>query len=65
MAVYGKVSGSQARGIAAKALGVQDSSQAAEPATEAKSESEAKSEAKGGVAQEVLEGFEQTRQHDN
>ncbi|KAL4781010.1 hypothetical protein BJX76DRAFT_336383 [Aspergillus varians] len=59
MAVYGKVSGSQARGIAAKALGVQDSSQATEPTPEVKSEG------KEGVVKEVLEGFEETRQNKN
>jgi regulator of protease activity HflC (stomatin/prohibitin superfamily) len=52
MAVYGKVSSSQARSIAAKALGVEDS----------ENTPEVKNEAKADVAEEVLEGFEQTRE---
>ncbi|KAL6239762.1 hypothetical protein BDW75DRAFT_226836 [Aspergillus navahoensis] len=57
MAVYGKVSGNQARSIAAKALGVQDS-QAAEKMPEIKPE------VKGDVAEGILEGFEQTRREE-
>ncbi|KAL4989755.1 hypothetical protein BDW68DRAFT_156126 [Aspergillus falconensis] len=57
MAVYGKVSGSQARSIAAKALGVQDS-QIAEKTPEVKPE------VKGDVAEGILEGFEQTRREE-
>ncbi|KAJ0424695.1 hypothetical protein BJY00DRAFT_276180 [Aspergillus carlsbadensis] len=55
MAVYGKVSSSQARGIAAKALGVEGSEKTPE----------AKNEAKPDVAEEVLEGFEQAREEKN
>lgn len=71
MAVYGKVSSSQARGIAAQSLGVKDS-QGAEPVSEAKPEaksetkpeaqSEAKPGAKGAVSEDILQSFEQTRQ---
>ncbi|KAL5341781.1 hypothetical protein BJX70DRAFT_357901 [Aspergillus crustosus] len=56
MAVYGKVSGPQARNIAAKALGVQDSAKTGEQ------KPKAGSEAKGAVVEEVLEGFDQARQ---
>ncbi|KAL3458793.1 hypothetical protein BJX64DRAFT_265895 [Aspergillus heterothallicus] len=55
MAVYGKVSSTQARSIAAKALGVEEPEKAAE----------SKSEHKQGVAEEVLEGFEQAREEKN
>ncbi|KAL2832071.1 hypothetical protein BDW59DRAFT_139652 [Aspergillus cavernicola] len=57
MAVYGKVSGSQARGIAAKALGVQDSEQAGEQTP--------KAETKPDVVEEVLGAFEKGRQEKN
>ncbi|KAL4752577.1 hypothetical protein BDW72DRAFT_171060 [Aspergillus terricola var. indicus] len=57
MAVYGKVSGSQARSIAAKALGVQDT-QAAEKT------SEVKPKVRRDVAEGILEGFEQTRREE-
>ncbi|KAL4942289.1 hypothetical protein BDV06DRAFT_192485 [Aspergillus oleicola] len=57
MAVYGKVSGTQARSIAAKALGVEDL-QAAEKTTKKATEPEA--EKKVNVSDEVLEGFDQT-----
>ncbi|KAL4930145.1 SPFH domain-containing protein [Aspergillus undulatus] len=62
MAVYGKVSGSQARGIAAQALGVEDP-QAAEKKSE--TAAEIKAETKPGVAEEVLEGFEKAREEKN
>ncbi|KAL2803307.1 hypothetical protein BJX63DRAFT_440224 [Aspergillus granulosus] len=55
MAVYGKVSSTQARSIAAKALGVEDPEKTAE----------AKPERKTDVAEEVLEGFEQAREEKN
>ncbi|KAL4969055.1 SPFH domain-containing protein [Aspergillus stella-maris] len=53
MAVYGKVSGTQARDIAAKALGV-EGSKAAEAGSEA--------DKKLNVSEEVLEGFDQARE---
>ncbi|RDW76349.1 SPFH domain-containing protein [Aspergillus mulundensis] len=57
MAVYGKVSGTQARSIAAKALGVQDS-QTAEKTSETTPEN------KASVTEDILEGFEQTRREE-
>lgn len=59
MAVYGKVSGSQARGIAAKSLGVQDSSKAGEPSPKADADG------KADVAEETLGAFDQAGSEKN
>jgi len=69
LSVYGKVSESQAKSIAAKAIGAQELPQSSEPSRGAQPEEHVESEvepveeqAQGGVAQSVLDSFDEASQ---